>query len=245
MSLAHPSSAQPLPSLPHNPCFLSSPAPQSSPVWTGSMTVPTAGCCKTLRAYPTAPSPLQGTEPSWGQKGGLSLSPAPGLEAGHDTTERQSVKLQASQFRVQETSTKGCLCPLSASPSPQASTRVLVQQPSSLPSVSACTKWFLFLIDSSLQAQICSLAFLQGCPCSPESLSPVSVSVVTCPATPGSLPMLPHEASSWRCLWPQGDLALAVLVGVGSRPSQKGFTAAEFLSIFLDCLVAKDRTRHG
>ena len=51
-------------------------------------------------------------------------------------------------------------------------------------------------MDSSLQAHKCSLALLQGPPCSPESLPQVSVSVLAWLAAPASLSMLPARSKA-------------------------------------------------
>ena len=131
--------------------------------------------------------------------------------------------------------------------------RVPARGQKSLLPVGACRKRFPFLIDSSFQAQKCSFDLLQSHPCSAESLS---AGERVCAGLAGRSWFPPHAPcrapSWWGCSaerggcgapGPWGDPALAMLVRVGSRASQRG---SQLLSPFPSSLMAqKTRTVLG
>lgn len=128
ISWALPSPARPLPSSAHLPCPHPGPAQPSAaqqPVLGEPHGSASPGVCQHWGHSPHCSAPLKGPAAAEGQRGRSASTAAPGLElpmAG----KWSSVTAQNSRSRLQEMPSTGCLCPLSASPSAQAST---AQQP--------------------------------------------------------------------------------------------------------------------
>ena len=188
---------------------------------------------------PHSPSPSEGHSSSWGAGRALSLpiSPRAGGSPWHE------------EMEVSETAGLVVLGPgdphhrLTA-PSMSAPLRRPAQESwpgdrAACPEQVPAERGFSFSWIPPCRHTNAALLFSRVIPALQRAFPHVSVSVLAWPAVPASLSMLGpklavHSAEQGGCgaLWPRGEPALAMLVGVGSRPSQKGITAAEPLSIF-------------